>query len=339
MERRRIQLPASSDYFPEAAQKVPCIPSGCTVLDCVLGGGWALGRIANIVGDKSTGKTLLAIEACASFAKHYPKGRIWYRESEAAFDDHYAAKLGLPVKQVDFGPNGLGTPWDTIEDIFEDLDAQLTKSKTPGLYVIDSLDALSSRAELKRKIDEGSYGMEKQKRLGELFRRLARRAKAGNVSIIFISQVRDKIGVMFGEKHSRSGGKSLDFYASQILWLSHIGRIYGGTKIGNSKRAIGVDVKAQCKKNKITTPFGECMFSIRFGYGILDIEASLDWLAEAKMLGKLNLKESEVDAFLKDLNKATDEQYKDIGLAVKEAVVAAWKEVEARDEPVRRKYS
>src|SRR3990167_1383032 len=130
-----------NDYFPGAGRKLKFISTGCTTLDCVVSGGWPLGRIVNIVGDKSTGKTLLAIEAAANFARQFPKGKIWYRESEAAFDEDYATQLGLPVKQVDFGDDGLGTIWDTIEDIFEDLDKQLTRLKklnVPGLYIIDS---------------------------------------------------------------------------------------------------------------------------------------------------------------------------------------------------------
>jgi len=235
----------TNNYFPNEA-KVRCIPTGCAVLDCVLGGGFARGRVSNIVGDKSVGKSLQAIEACANFAQQEQDGLIFYREAEAAFDVPYAENLGLPPNRVDFGPEGIGTPWDTIEDIFEDLNEKiaLCKSKgVPGLYIIDSLDALSSRAELERKPGEATFGLEKQKMLGKLFRQLIRAMRSADMTVIIISQVRDKIGIVFGEKHTRSGGKALDFYAVQILWLSHIGIINQTVK--GIKRATGVRIKAK----------------------------------------------------------------------------------------------
>lgn len=342
MERKRITKKAeqATGYFANPA-KVACIPTGCSLLDCVLGGGWARGRIANIVGDKSVGKSLLAIEACANFAALEPKGKIFYRESEAAFDLPYAEALGLPVKRVDFGPEGIDSSWDTIEDIFEDLDEQLTlcqKLNVPGLYIIDSLDALSSRAELDRKPGEASFGLEKQKMLGKLFRQLVRRMKAQNFCVIFISQIRDKIGVTFGEKHTRSGGKALDFYASQILWLSHLGYLHQTSK--GVKRATGVRIKAKCKKNKIAASFRECEFSLSFGFGVDDIGAGVDWLAEVKALDRLGLSSpKEVDAFLDAAENAVGGDLAAMRNKVRDAVFAEWAGVEARFAPKRKKYA
>ena len=116
---KRVKLNGSvkkqgGDYFPSLTAGVEYIPTGCSLLDCVLGGGWARRRISNIVGDKSVGKSLLAIEACANFAQLEPKGKIFYREAEAAFDEPYAEGLGLPLKRVDFGPEGIDTVWDTV---------------------------------------------------------------------------------------------------------------------------------------------------------------------------------------------------------------------------------
>lgn len=325
-------------YFPPP-KGVICIPSGCTLLDCVLGGGYALGRVVNIVGDKAVGKTLLAIEACANFARKYPKGKIFYREAEAAFDVDYAANLGLPEERVDFGKEGIETQWQTVEDIFEDLEVQLTKlekSGGAGLYIIDSLDALSSRAELLRKVDQGSYGQEKPKLLSRLFRQYSRRIKATNLCIIVISQIRDKIGITFGEKYSRTGGHALDFYASQIVWLSHIKTLT--REIRGVKRATGVQIKAKCKKNKVGLPFRECYFEITFGYGIQDAEASVDWLEEVKALDRLGMKASEVDAFLARMTKLTGEELLASRRLLSEAVIAAWQEVEGRFAPKQRKY-
>ena len=231
------------NYF-DKEKPLQFISTGCEVLNCVLGGGYPLGRITNIVGDKSTGKTLLAIEAFANFKKQYPHGKSYYHESEAAFDLDYAQDLGMP--EDTFLPGG-----NTIEDLFNNLDKVIkyhSENDQPGLYVIDSLDALSDKAELERGIEEGSYSMTKQKKLGELFRRLVSDIQRTNVCIMIISQVRDNIGVMFGEKHKRSGGKALDFYASQVVWLSQIEQISKTVK--GIKRTVGVLVKAKCKKNK-----------------------------------------------------------------------------------------
>src|SRR5215813_4004785 len=89
-------------YFSRRSNSIEFIPSGAAVLDCTLGGGWPLSRISNIVGDESTGKTLMAIEACANFAQMYEKVNIYYRESESAFDEPYAEALGMPVDRVQF---------------------------------------------------------------------------------------------------------------------------------------------------------------------------------------------------------------------------------------------
>ena len=112
------------------------ISSGCRLLDCVLGGGWPLSRISNIIGDKSTGKTLLAIEATNSFMRQFPQAMPKYRESEAAFDQSYAASIGMPVDKIDFG---LDRSVNTIEDFYKDLEEYLKElDGQPGLYILDS---------------------------------------------------------------------------------------------------------------------------------------------------------------------------------------------------------
>jgi recombination protein RecA len=340
---KRVRLTGSvkrqggNDYFPALTPGVECIPTGCALLDCVLGGGWARRRVVNVVGDKSVGKTLLAIEACANFAKLEPKGKIFYREAEGAFDEPYAASLGLPLDRVDFGPEGLDTIWDTVEDIFEDLEAKLAecaKAGVPGLYIVDSLDSLSSRAELGRKPGEATFGLEKQKMMGKLFRQLTRRIKSADMCVMIISQVRDKIGMVFGEKHTRTGGKALDFYASQILWLSHVQKLT--RTVGNVKRTTAVRIKAQCKKNKVSLPFRECLFEIEFGFGMRDAEASLAWLEEVKALGKLGTKDP--GAFLARLDKLSGAELAKEQERLRAVVITAWQEVEGRFAPTRKKY-
>lgn len=331
------------NYFPSVQKSVRCIPSGCAVLDGVLGAGWPLGRIVNIVGDRSSGKTLLAIEACANFALCSKTGMIWYRESEAAFDTDYAQSLGLPLDRVNFGPDGEDTVWDTVEDIFEDLEKKLgylERTGKAGLYIIDSLDALSSRAELKRKIDEATFGGEKPKVMGQLFRRLTRRIKKTNMCVVVISQVRDKIGVMFGEKHTRTGGRALDFYAAIIIWLHHIKTLRKkvGSGTGMIRVAKGVRILAKTKKNKLTDPFRECRFDIRFGYGVDDVPAALDWLADRKALDLLGLRPVDVDTFLADVRAAPREERAELRTEVRDAVLLAWKELAQSMRPTESKY-
>ena len=314
------------------------ISTGCTLLDMVLGGGWALARIANIVGDKSTGKTLAAIEACCNFILKFPNiGKIRYVEPEAAFDQSYAAALGLPIDRVDFAEDD---SIHTVEDFYADLNAFLDSLEDgePGLYILDSLDALSSDEEMKREFSDKSYSMEKQKKMGELFRKLNQKIKAKRVLVLIVSQVRDNIGVAFGEKLRRSGGKALDFFASQILWFSQTGTMK--KVIRGLTRTTGVQIKAKCKKNKVGLPFRECAFDILFGYGIDDLAANLRWLGT---IGKLHYYQPGLEP--KNITRALS-QLEDHGVqsisGFKEkasaAVKKAWPEIEKDFLPKTRKY-
>lgn len=277
--------PSGGLYFTSPKKNIEFFSSGCALLDCVLGGGWPLGRIANIVGDKSTGKTLLAIEACANFLRKYRDGGVLYVEAEASFDKDYAAALGLPVERVTFAED-IGTVEGLFTKLGDFIGYDLTKDKEdrrkttardkPGLVVVDSLDALSDEAEAGRAIDQGSYGASKARKMSELFRRLVRELAKTRTCTMIISQVRDNIGITFGKKHTRSGGRALDFYASQALWLAHIRTLR--KVVDKQDRAVGVTIKAKCEKNKISIPFRECELDVRFGYGIEDIGANLAFL-------------------------------------------------------------
>lgn len=269
---------AASTYFANVAEKenLRFVRSGAAVMDAALGGGWVLGRVANVVGDKSSGKTLLAIEACANFHAAYPKGHIRYAESESAFDEKYAEALGMPIDVVDFGHDiVMRTVEDWYNDMVKFLDQRET-DKLPGLYILDSFDALSDDAEMEREIDKGSFGAQKAKKSGELFRKLVGRIEKLDVLLIVVSQLRDKIGVTFGETKTRSGGRALDFYASHIVWLAEIGKIK--RTMDKVERVVGVNVRARVKKNKVGLPFRECDYPILFGYGIDDLTANAEWL-------------------------------------------------------------
>lgn len=262
-------------YFSKPKTDIQFIRSGCTILDLALGGGWARRRVANVVGDSSSGKTLLMIEMAANFVMQEKKAIVRYRECEEAFDDAYAEALGFPLDKVDFGD-----PIDTIEDVFEDLLKVIEGARGPEAYIVDSLDSLSDREELARDIDKGTFGAAKAKKLSELFRRLIRALSSKDVTVFFVSQVRDNIGVMIGKKHTRSGGKALQFYSSQVLWLSQIGKIVREVK--GIKRATGVNILAKVDKNKIGLPYREAQFPIKFAYGIDDYRACTDFLKTTK---------------------------------------------------------
>jgi len=325
------------NYFASSENhNLQFVSSGCCVLDNVLGGGYVLGRMANIVGDKSSGKTLLAIEASANFIQRYKGGEVWYAEAEAAFDQSYAGALGMPLNKVKFRDKIA-----TVEDLFEDIELackQSTKNK-PILYIIDSMDALSSRTEMAQKIEEGSYNLNKQKKLGELFRRKIKEIESSNVGVIIISQIRDKIGVTFGETKFRAGGKALDFYASQILWLAEIQKLK--KTIGGVERVIGISVKATCKKNKVGLPFRTCEFPLLFGFGIDDMTANTEWLIsnnKEHRLKELGLSKAGYKIRIHALRNEGGEEMQLLREALNVAVGEEWTSIESSFLPKVRKY-
>lgn len=314
MAKARPKLVTPPDnYFTGPKGGLTFISSGCTILNCALGGGWCIGRIVNVVGDRSTAKTGLAMETLINFIRSYPEGRAAYRESEAAFDKGYAEAMGLPLDKVDFGDTD--SLLNTVEDFARDFDdflAERLKAKSPGLYVLDSLDALSDEAEMDRDLGKGTYGMEKAKMLSAFFRKSTAKIEKAKVLLMIISQVRDNIGVTFGERNRRSGGRALDFYASQILWLSHIETLK--RTINKVTRPTGIAIKAKVKKNKVGLALREVEFPYMFAYGIEDQVASENWL---KSVGR--------------------EPLENEGLS--DTVKKAWAEVETTFLPQVRKYT
>ncbi len=324
MDRQTLKKSSETPVF---------FPSGCAVLDCVLGGGYVDGRIINIVGDKSTGKTLLAIEAAANYAHQWKDADIIYTEVEAAFDMDFATQVGLPRDRVHF-PEGCFT----VEDVFEDMGKRLEKNPDRrSLYILDSLDALSDRSELKRDLDEGTYGTAKAKQLSQLFRRLVQKLAKARCTVIIVSQVRDNVGVVFGKKYARSGGRALDFYASQVLYLSQK-KILKRT-IRKVERPVGVEIHARCEKNKVGLPFRQCQFPIIFAFGVDDAVASLDWLKEVDRLDAADIaNDKELASMKKYVVKADKYEYDQQRAHLADVVKKEWAKIEADFNTQRRKY-
>jgi recombination protein RecA len=338
VKRTRAVAKPKNSYFTSAKENIKFVSTGCTLLDCALGGGLALGRTANVVGDKSTAKTGTATEVMINFAMLFEDGGIAYRETEAAWDDKYAEAMGLPIERIDFGDRE--NPVITVEDFYNDFEAfcdNQKRTRKPGLYVLDSFDALSDEAEMDRDIDKASFGAAKAKKMSEMFRKITRKQEQANVLLLIVSQVRDNIGAMFGEKHKRSGGKALDFYASQVFWLAHI-KILKRT-INKVERPYGIELKAKVKKNKVGMPFREADFVFEFGFGINDLLASVNWLNEVDRLDAFDLKKGEFKEYTKSIMDMPSAEYKEERMRAAEAVKVVWGEIETTFLPKKSKYA
>lgn len=321
-----------------AREEAPADPrfltSGSYLFDCALAGGYGRGRIINIVGDRSTGKTGLVVEAFANLARIAGAKYCRYGEAENAFDDDYARILGMPE-----GVQRPKDPLETVEDFQKDLDAFLEKQdgRHPCMYALDSLDALSDDAEMAAKIGTASYGTAKAKAMSQLFRRTTGRIADANCTLIIVSQIRDKIGAMFGEKHTRSGGKALDFYASQIIWLSELKKLY--QQALNSKRAVGIEVKARVKKNKMGLAFREAEMTILFNYGIDDETTMLNWLYDVKADKDLSMSHKDFAAAIDKARQAGDRAaLRQMNNELRRLVKQRWQAIDKALEPPMRKY-
>lgn len=324
-------------------EEVKFFPTGSTLLNCVLGGsaegGWARSRLINVVGDRSSGKTLLALEAFAQNLTTSPKSVNKYVEAESAFDLEYIESLQIPIDKIE-----MTEEIRTIEGLYD----YVTKTEEKvdedddTLIVVDSLDALSDAAELAREFGKDTMGMTKAKKLSELFRRANAEYSHNNITLMIISQVRDLVGPVAGK--TRAGGKALNFYESQELWLQEKKKI--SRTIGGIERVVGLEVNVKCKKNKVALPYRTCDINILFGHGVDNVWSNIEWLADVKALDRvpllseedLNTKNS-ISAFAKKaLYDITDDQRLEIDKALSLAVGELWLEIEDKFKVKNSKY-
>ncbi|MBO6939127.1 MAG: recombinase RecA [Deltaproteobacteria bacterium] len=250
---------------------VPTIPTGSISLDLALGiGGYARGRIVEIYGPESSGKTTLTLHAIAECQKQ--GGVAAFIDAEHALDPTYARKLGVNVDEL------LVSQPDHGEQALEIADT-LVRSGAVDIIVIDSVAALVPKAEIEGEMGDSHVGLQ-ARLMSQALRKLTGTVQKSNTSLFFINQIRHKIGVMFGSPETTTGGNALKFYCSQRLDIRRIGTI----KVGD--KAIGNRVRVKVVKNKLAPPFQLCEFDILFGQGISRTGDVLDLGVEAKIVEK-----------------------------------------------------
>jgi recombination protein RecA len=249
-----------------SADSVPVIPTGSFQLDHALGcGGLARGRIVEIYGPESSGKTTLTLHAIAEAQRL--GGNCAFIDVEHALDSMYAQKLGVDLEKLIF------TQPDHGEQALEVAHALISSGQI-DLVVVDSVAALVPKAELDGDMGDAFVGLH-ARLMSQAMRKLVAAAATHQCCLIFINQIREKIGVMFGSPETTTGGRALKFYASQRLEVRRIASVKTGDEVRGNK------VKVKVVKNKMAAPFREVEFEIRFGHGIDRIGELIDAAHEA----------------------------------------------------------
>ena len=255
----------------ESKVRVEAIPTGAINLDAAIGiGGIPRGRVTEIYGPESSGKTTLSLHVVANAQR--AGGVAAYIDAEHALDTEYARKLGVDVEnllisQPDTGEQGL-----EIADI-------LVRSGAIDVVVIDSVAALVPKAEIEGDMGDAHVGLQ-ARLMSQALRKLTGAIARSKTSVIFINQLREKIGVMFGNPETTTGGKALKFYASVRLDIRRIG------PVKEKEDVIGSHVRVKVVKNKVAPPFKQAEFDIMYAEGISHASLVLDIAAESNIIEK-----------------------------------------------------
>ena len=252
--------------------EIQVIPTGALSLDAALGiGGVPRGRVIEIYGPEASGKTTLSLHIMAETQKL--GGKVAFIDAEHALDPRYAAKLGVNTDDL------LLSQPDSGEQALE-ITETLVRSNAIDTIVIDSVAALVPRAELEGEMGDSHMGLQ-ARLMSQALRKLAGIIKKSNTCVIFINQIRMKIGVMFGSPETTTGGRALKFYASVRLDIRRIGAIKEGSI------SVGNRVRVKVVKNKMAPPFREVELDIMYGFGISYEADILDIALEADLISKM----------------------------------------------------
>ena len=252
-------------------QAVEAVSTGSLTLDIALGiGGLPKGRIIEIYGPESSGKTTMTLQAIAECQK--AGGTCAFIDAEHALDPQYARKLGVDIDNL------LVSQPDNGEQALEIAD-MLVRSGAIDMIVVDSVAALTPRAEIEGEMGDSHMGLQ-ARLMSQALRKITGNAKRSNCMVIFINQIRMKIGVMFGSPETTTGGNALKFYASVRLDIRRVGQVKEGDEI------IGSETKVKVVKNKMAPPFKEALFQILYGKGVNHLGELVDLAVQQNIVQK-----------------------------------------------------